>query len=337
MRHFVGLVALVLVSATALAGCSSSKSQTDLQVAPNLVAATAASSPPPAVTPAGDVIPLPGNASAIVTDIRSDTLAVAIAKPAEVLLFPLANPHATARVVALPGPVDGLSLAAPGGPLLAAVPTANQVLRITLPAGAVSSVPVPGGPTSAAQLDGQLLVAVPARKAVDVFTGATLARTITGDVTPQQVVVSDGKAVLLDQLQSAVFDIELSGKGSVGTGLRAGDGATNAVADNFGRVLVTDTRTGELLAFSAGPVLMRQRYPVAGSPYGIAYDGNRDLAWVSVTKLNQVVGFAMVGGTPVQKYTLPTVRQPDSVAVDPTSGRVFVASADGGGVQVIQP
>ena len=345
MRHLVGLVAAVTIGATMLAGCSSSKSQTDLQVANNLVAATPATSPAPTVTASGQVISLPGDATAIVADPRSDTLAVAITQPAEIELYSLAHPGGTPRAtVALDGPATGLTLGAAGGPLLAAVPSDNLVFDITLgnrpgtTYGTAARVPFTGGPTSAALVDKQLLVALPARKAVELIDPDTgkVNRTITGQVTPQQVVATGDKAVLIDQLQSAVFDVQLD-EGSVGTGLRAGDGATNGVADSYGRILVTDTRTGELLAFSPDPIVMRQRYPVPGSPYGIAYDSKRDLAWVTLTQLNQVVGFDMAGGAPVQKYTLPTVRQPNSVAVDPNSGRVFVASADGGGVEVIQP
>jgi hypothetical protein len=361
LRHLVGLVAVVTIGATVLAGCSSSKSQTDLQVANNLVAAVPATSPVPAVPPAGRVISLPGPASAIVADPRSDTLAVAITSPPEIQLYSLADPKAEAkatvrlctpddrgtdthRTTSTCGPATGLTLGAPGGPLLAAAPTLNTVFDITpgnepgTAYGTSRLITVAGGPTSAALVNGQLLVALPSRNAVELVDPTTgkVARTITGQVTPQQVVSTGDRAVLIDQLQSAVFDVQLD-QGSVGTGLRAGDGATNGVADSYGRVLVTDTRTGELLAFSPDPIVMRQRYPVPGAPYGIAYDSRRDLAWVTLTQLNQVVGFDMAGGEPVRKYTLPTVRQPNSVAVDPNSGRVFVASADGGGIEVIQP
>ncbi|HEX3829100.1 MAG TPA: hypothetical protein VHV82_17700 [Sporichthyaceae bacterium] len=336
MRHFVGLVAILLVGGSALAGCSSSKDQTDLQVAPVLVAARPAASPQPTASPAGSVVALPGNATGVVTDATTNTLAVVLADPAEILLFSLADPQAAPRVVHLPGQVTDLSLAAAGGPLLAPVRTANEVLRIALPTGATSALPVPGGPTSAAEAGGQLLVAVPSHSAVDVFAGDKLVRAVSGEVTPQQIVGVGNKGVLVDQLQSAVFDVDPATT-KIGAGLRAGQGATNATVDEYGRVLVTDTRQGELLLFSADPVVMRQRFPVAGSPYGIAYDRKRDLAWVTLTQLNQVVGYDVAGGEPVEKYRLATVRQPDSVAVDQNSGRVYVASADGGGVQVIQP
>jgi hypothetical protein len=45
----------------------------------------------------------------------------------------------------------------------------------------------------------------------------------------------------------------------------------------------------------------------------------------------------VAGGEPVERHRFPTVAQPDSVAVDPRSGRVFVGSASGAGLQVIDP
>lgn len=336
MRRQVGLVTVALLGVAALAGCSGNQQQDDLQAAPTLLAATPAASPPPAAAPAGTVLPLPGPASALVTDATSRTLAVAVDHPAELLLYSLDDMAKAPVAVPLPGTVTHLSLAEPGGPLLAPVTSANEVVEVTLTGTTTAVVPVAGGPTSAALYNGELLVAVPAHKAVDELTGTQLTRTITGDVTPEQVIVSGGKVVVLDRIRSAVFDVDTSG-GSIGAGLRAGDGATNATADGYGRVLVTDTRTGELLAFTANPVLLRQRVPAPGVPYGIAVDPKRDLAWVSATQLNEVIGYQLAAGQPVLKYRLPTVRQPDSVAVDPASGRVFVASADGGGVQVMQP
>jgi DNA-binding beta-propeller fold protein YncE len=332
------VVAVIVAGATMLAGCSSSSSSAndDLQVAANLVAAAPAVSPAAEVTLPGTVLSAPGAITSVVTDPTTQTLAVAIQQPAELQLYSLTDPHTAPRTVPLPGVVDDLSLAKAGGPLLAPVTTANQVIEVTLPTATTHVVAVVNGPTSATMVNGHLLVAQAAHKSLVLLNGDTVAKTISGDVSPQQVVTVGTKAVLLDRFRSAVFDVDPSG-GTVGAGLRAGDGATNEVTDNYGDVLVTDTRAGELLVFSADPVLMRQRFPVAGSPYGIAYDPTHDLAWVTCTKLNQVVGYSVVGGEPVEKYRFSTVRQPNSVTVDPDSGRVIVASADGGGIQVIQP
>lgn len=330
---------MVVAGTTMLAGCSSSSSSSaddDLQVTANLVAAA------PAVSPALSSATLPGTvlpsaaAGAVAVDQHTRTLAVAVTQPPELQLYNLTDLTAAPKTISLPGAVTDLSDAKPGGPLLAPVTSANQVIEVALPAGTTTVVPVPNGPTSATMIGTQLLVAQEMHKSLTLLNGTKPVKTLTGDVSPQQVVTVGKKAVLLDRFRSAVFDVDPQA-GTVGAGLRAGDGATNEVADKYGDVLVTDTRTGELLLFSADPVLMRQRFPVAGSPYGIAYDPKRDLAWVTCTQLNEVVGYDVTGGEPVEKYRISTVRQPNSVAVDPESGRVIVASADGGGIQVIQP
>ncbi|MET9226102.1 hypothetical protein [Lentzea sp. NPDC003310] len=149
----------------------------------------------------------------------------------------------------------------------------------------------------------------------------------------------NGRNVELDRLRSAVFEMTTDDKGAEtrGPGLRAGDGATNGVPDRFGRLLVVDTRGGEFIAFSINPLIMRQRYPMPGTPYGIAYDAKRDLAWITLTDRNEVVGLDVAAGEPSEKHRFPTVRQPNTVSVDQESGRVTVTSGDNGGVQVISP
>jgi len=149
----------------------------------------------------------------------------------------------------------------------------------------------------------------------------------------------NGRKVELDRLRSAVFEMTTDDKGAEvrGAGLRAGDGATNAVADRYGRLLVVDTRGGEFIAFSINPLIMRQRYPVPGSPYGIAYDAKRDIAWITLTERNEVVGLNVAAGEPTEKHRFPTVRQPNTVSVDQETGRVTVTSGDNGGIQVISP
>jgi DNA-binding beta-propeller fold protein YncE len=336
LRRRVGLVTTALLGALALAGCSGNQSRDDLQSAPTLAAAAPAASPPPAAKPAGTVLALPGNASAMVVDPASGTLAVAVERPAELVLFSLHDLTKAPVTIPLPGAVGNLSVEQPGGPVLAPVATANEVLAVPVTGGTPAVVKVAGGPTSAALFRGKLLVTVPKRNAIDEITGTKVTRTITGEVNPEQILVADGKTVMLDRIRSAVFDVNAV-NGTVGAGLRAGQGATNAAVDGYGRVLVTDTRTGLLLAFSADPVLERQSVPAPGVPYGIAVDTTRNVAWVTATRTNEVIGYQLTGSQPVRKYRLPTVRQPDTVAVDPVSGRVFVASADGGGVQVMQP
>jgi DNA-binding beta-propeller fold protein YncE len=126
----------------------------------------------------------------------------------------------------------------------------------------------------------------------------------------------------------------LSPQGKPQQSLRAGLGATTIAADPMGRVLVADTRGGQLLVFGVNPLIARQAYPVTGSPYGIT--GSSTLVWVSQTATNEVVGYDLATGIPVEKVRYPTVRQPNSLAFDDASGTLYVVSGSGDGVQVIR-
>lgn len=319
-------LAAVVLAVALLSGCAAEENSGDpLQVAATLEAAEPADSPEPTAPPAGRVVPL-GGADAIAVTARH--VAVALADPPSVALHPLADPAAAPTTVPLPGRVESLEVVGPD--VQAAVPGSGVVVTVR-PDGTTSERAVDGGPVDVAVVGGQTLVA--RRDAELIGVGD---RAIAGVSSPDRVLAVGGAAVVLDRPRSAVFDLDPAADGP-GAGLRAGDGATNAVADRFGRVLVVDTRGGELMAFSTGPLIMRQRYPVPGAPYGLAYDDRRDLAWITLTERNEVVGLDVAGGEPVERHRFATVRQPDSVAVDPGSGRVFVASAAGEGMQVIQP
>lgn len=136
---------------------------------------------------------------------------------------------------------------------------------------------------------------------------------------------------VLDCAQTSVTTIGANGK--VGQELRAGQGATTMVADPAGRLLVADTRGGQLLVFGVDPLTLRQAYPVPQSPYGLA--GSHGLTWVSLTAANTVIGYDLSTGIPVEKVRYPTVRQPNSLAFDDASGTLYVVSGSGQGVQVI--
>ncbi|MFC4851908.1 YncE family protein [Actinophytocola glycyrrhizae] len=318
---------LLVVCAAVGSGCSSERQGDELMVTDNPVAATAAVSPPAAATPAGAVTALTDDVVAMAFEPESGTLAVA--GKDTLRLYPLADTLGDPRTV----DVAAGSLTVEEGAFLAA--GEHQVVRVAVDGGTSPAGSFRGEPAGTAPHDGRILVAMRDEHAVAVVEGAEVQRMISGDMMSVDQVLSTGEgAVVLDRLRNAVFELDVPGA-SVSQGLRAGQGATNAVTDRFGRVLVTDTRGGALLAFSLDPLLMRQNYPVAGAPYAIAYDAERDLAWVTLTERNEVVGYDVAGEEPEEKYRFPTVSQPNTVAVDPRTGRVMVASGTGDGIQVI--
>ncbi|MGH3883700.1 MAG: YncE family protein [Pseudonocardiaceae bacterium] len=319
-----------LLVAGLVAGCGSNgRPATQLSVVP----AGPASAPPGGPAAAGTVIPLDAPATRVVVEPRTGTVAVALADPPRLLLRTL-DGTAPPREVALPGPAADLVLAADGGLLLVPVTAPGSLIRVPLDGGAPSRTDLDGPVRGAVVVGGATVVAMGDR--LTVLDGNRPGRTIPGFVDAARLVPVGPKVGVLDRGRTAVSLVDVS-SGDTGPVLRAGNGAASAVADRFGRMLVTDTRDGELLAFAGDPLLLRQRFPLPGGPYGLAYDGRRDLAWVTLTARNEVVGIDVAGGEPVVVHRFPTVHQPDAVAVDPASGRVLIVSASGAGLQVIDP
>lgn len=338
MRRFATkpLVAIPLAGVLLVSGCSGKQAPSDsLQVVANPVAAIAAVSPVVTRKPAGQILTGASPVTAVATDPSTRTLAVALSNPPSLDLYSLDNLTAAPHTVPLAGPVEHLSVSP--GQFLASVPTRSEIARVTSPAGRLTTVPIKGIPSAAIAVGAQTYVAVRDRKEIDVLDGDKVTKTIGGQLySADDILTSGTTTIVLDKLRTAVFRVDVAG-GTVAEGLRAGDGATNAVADSYGRVLVTDSRDSSLIAFSADPLLMRQRYPVPGGAYGIAYDATRDLAWITLTGTNEVVGYNVRGGEPVEKFRFATVRQPNSVTVDQQTGHVVVGSAAGEGTQVISP
>ncbi|MGH3148293.1 MAG: YncE family protein, partial [Rubrobacter sp.] len=117
----------------------------------------------------------------------------------------------------------------------------------------------------------------------------------------------------------------------------AGKGPTHVEAGPDDRFYVADTRGGAILVYETSPELgqvARVSLP-GGSPYGMALDTERDQLWVSLTAKNRLVQFDLGDDRPSRVGSYPTVRQPNSVAVDPGTGRVFVAGRTGEVLQVL--
>ncbi|WP_043725998.1 YncE family protein, partial [Nocardia asiatica] len=236
------------------------------------------------------------------------------------------------RAVTLPERASALAPGRPGE-MLAAAP--GRVLRVDLASGTVTAVAVDGDVRSVrARDDGGLLVGTADGRVLELTPGGEVSRTVSGLVSADELAEAGGELTVLDRRQTAVFEID-PGKERPGLALRAGDGATELIGDARGRFVVTDTAGGELLVYTAGPLVLRQRFPVGSSPYALAYDQRSDTVWVTCTQRNEVVGFDLSTGIPKEVGRYATVRQPNSVAVEQGTGDLFVGSATGDGLQRI--
>lgn len=321
------LLPLVLAALLVLAGCGNNKDP--LQVAQHATAAKPASVPM-TKPPAGQHLDTGG--PVLDTAVTGGTLFVA--QPNRLRLYATANPRHAPRTVPLPGKPGLLSTA--GQAVLVPIPSRHVLLTVHGD-GSSTRVPLPGPVTSAVRApDGALVAAIASANRVVVLRGGHVVETITGNVHPGQLCVAGGTVFALDPQRTALFPVDRAGH-SFGSGIRAGQGASRAVADKYGRVLVTDARMNQLLAFSTGPLLLRQREPVGKTPFGLAYDSVHDRIWVTLTGVNEVAEYAVGHGEPELLHRYATVGSPDSVAVEPRSGTAFVGSAAQDGLAVVHP
>ncbi|HSS24757.1 MAG TPA: hypothetical protein VLL82_10230 [Mycobacterium sp.] len=340
-RYFVGLLLLLAL----VAGCSSNPLDTfSSPNPPTIEPAQAAESPPVSTNPAGAVRPMGGHAQAAIFDSSTRQLAVLAAgadsaAPASITVFGAAQ--VAPRVIVLPGPATALTGDGRGTAYLA---VRGGYFVVDLLTGHSAQVNVAGSQQAeftaiARRADGKLVLGS-ADGAVYILASQNPRSDGTATVGSRKkifarvdfLVTQGNTVVVLDRGQTSVTTIGADGRAE--QALRAGEGATTLAADPLGRVLVADTRGGELLVYGVDPLILRQAYPVRQAPYGLA--GSNELAWVSQTASNMVIGYDLSTGIPVEKVRYPTVQQPNSLAFDETSDTLYVVSGSGAGVQVIE-
>ncbi|WP_067893767.1 hypothetical protein [Nocardia vaccinii] len=320
--------ALAAVAAAALAsGCARHSGSGD--TASTAAPAGAAVAPVQHTAPAGTVV-------------ASGPIAALLAEPASGDLVLLDRDGVTVRIQDPTGstPERTLTLPAratalvpgPAGQILAAA--GRAVLHIDVAAATVHTTAVdgqvravaqrPDGTEAAALADGRLLILAADGHVIHTING------MSGDE-----IAAPGSAVaVLDRARTTLTQADIA-HARPGLALRTGQGATNLVTDHFGRILVTDTAGGALLVYTADPLAMHQMFPLSSAPYALAYDQRSETVWVTLTGSNQIAGFDLSTGIPVEVGRYPTVRQPNSVTVDSRTGDLFVGSATGDGLQRI--
>ena len=296
-------------------------------------AAEPGAAPKPAEKPAGRVVEVGAKPEGVVYDAKTGLVAVGVNDPDELVL--LDRDGTVRKRVPLPGPPRHLQLAGPGGPVLVPSEPANELVEVSLPGGELRATPVGRQPHDAtAGADGRIFTADERGSTITEVRDGRRIRTVPVDTQPGGIAaVGDRVAVVAVQ----AYTVELYDQRTLqGQGARnAGLGPTHVVADDEGRIYVADTRGGAILVYTTEPRLkVAGRIALPGSPYGLALAGDR--LWVTLTERNQLVELR-AGDQPERLRAFPTVRQPNSVAVDPRSGRVFVASRSDGTLQLIDP
>ena len=297
-----------------------------------------ATAPPVAQRAAGRVVPLPGSPEGLAVDARDGILAVGLRRPAGVALVNAATGRER-RMVRLPGAPRHLELAGPAGPVLAPLEDADRLAQIALPGGAVTvDTPVGRHPHDAAADGSLIFVGNEYASTVSLVRGRRQIRVEPGPLQPGGVAVG-GPFVLVVGVRGRQVEAYSAGGRILGTA-PAGAGPTHVQAGRGSVFYVADTEGDAVLIFRVNATGPHQAAAVAtqrGAPYGIAVDRRRGLVYVTLTATNRLESFRVSGTGLVPGQTWPTVRQPNSVAVDGATGRVFITGRASGQLELIDP
>jgi len=283
-----------------------------------------ARSPPLEDWPAGRVVRLPGRPEGLAFDPVSRRLAVGLNEPRGAVLLVDPDTARVRRSVPLPGGPRHLRFAHPGGPLLVPLERANALAALPPGRGPPALTAVGRGPHDvAAAAGGRAFVVNEHSSSMSVAAHGRVVCTLPTPANPGGVAADEGgeRVGVVGVRAGAlrVYDARrLRGLREVGVGI----GPTHVVSNGRRRFYVADTRGHAIVVVRTRPlaVVGRSALP-ASAPYGLAYDSGRRELWVTSTARNRVVLFR--DNEPTRSFA--TVRQPNSVAVDPLTGRVFVA------------
>jgi DNA-binding beta-propeller fold protein YncE len=293
-------------------------------------AAEPARSPPLETKPAGRVVPVGHKPEGLAFDRRTGLLAVAL-RP-DRLAIVNGRSGRTVRRIALPGAARHLALAGPGGPVLVPAEDADRHVTVSLPHGRLHETRVGRQPHAAVAADGRIFVGNERGGSVSVVEGGRELHRVDAPVGPGGLAASRGGVVVVVGVRERAIEAFDGGTRASRGRIPVGLGPTH-VAARGERFFVVDTRGNGLIEILMDPLRVHRRTHLEGAPYGIAFDPVRKRFWVTLTASNRV---AELTDRRVLR-TFPTVRQPNSVAVDPVSGRVFVASSSDGVLQLLDP
>ncbi|MEO9224010.1 MAG: hypothetical protein ABI276_03365 [Acidimicrobiales bacterium] len=333
-RIFHRLVAGLVLVAFCVAGCgSAAKPNKPLAVAPE-----PAISPPPTGSVPGLVLPLAGAPEGVAV-VRSGTVAVSVRQPDGIVLFNVADPTARS-MVPLGGSARHLFLAGPDGPLLIPDETDDRFVEMSLPDGQViESVPVGRQPhDSIAVGPDTIFVADEIANTIHIIRNGRVIRVVAAPLQPGGMASSTDGSVMVTVGVRGRRITAYRPDGSVLGSANCGAGPTHAVTGSNGLYWVVDTNGGAVLGFRVdhhGPHQVA-RLPVGNKPYGVAYDQRRSTLWVTLTGTDELLGLHLDGTKITSRTTYKTVQQPNTVAVDDTTGTLIVTgSTSEGTLQII--
>jgi YD repeat-containing protein len=293
------------------------------------------------VAPVGKVVPLPDGPEGIVVG-SSGVAAIAVRDPGAIVLVDAAT-GAPRKTVSVNGAARHLNLAGVDGPVLVPLESSDELIEVSLADGAVESTTAHVGrqPHDAVRTGDGTIVVTNERGGGVVFVrnGAVLGSLPAGPPQPGGVAAVGDYAAVADVQGNGVWVYDGATREQVARA-PLGTKLTHAVGLSANLAAFADTDGDAVLIERIEPKITEvATIEAPGKPYGLAYDGQRRKLYVTLTASNQLQVVDM--SDPSHPRTLgkvPTVQQPNSVAVDPRSGAVLVTgSAPRGALQIVAP
>ncbi|HEY2088271.1 MAG TPA: hypothetical protein VGH54_19920 [Mycobacterium sp.] len=327
-------------------GCSSD-ARSPAPVTASTRAVTPAAEPAtagaPAVPPTGKMVPL-GNAPEGIVVGMSGVGAVAVRNPNGIKLID-ADTGVVRQTVPTVGAARHLSLAGPNGPVLVPLESSDELCELSLADGRVTLTAAGVGrqPHDAVRTAGGTIVVTNELGGGVVFVrdAAVVGSLSAGPVQPGGVAALGDYAAVADVQGNGVWVYDgttgrLLAHGPLGSKL------THAVALSGDLAAFADTDGGAVFIERIDPQLAQiAKVDAPGKPYGLAYDAARRRLYVTLTSSNLMRLIDVSDATqPRILGDVPTVQQPNSVAVDPRSGDVLVTGSAPGGrssLQIVTP
>ncbi len=298
-------------------------------------AAEPAESPPLRVRPAGRSVAVGNEPEGVAWDAAAHLVAVGVRNPAQVVFVDPRSLRVVSRVP-LPAPPRHLAYDEEAEAILVPAEAADELL-VVCPHRVVGATKVGTHPHDAAAVGEDIFVADEHSDQISVVRRGRVFRTLATPHQPGGIAVVGGRWVALVAVSARVLRIYGVFSLKPVARLPAGVGPSHIV-DGLPDTYVADTEGDRILAYDIG----RHPRPLGavaapGTPYGLAADRSRDRLWVTATASNRLLEYSTLGKLPKRVASYPALRQPNSAAVDPATGQVFVAGRDAGRLERISP
>ena len=252
-----------------------------------------------------------------------------------------AGTGAVRQTIPTKGSARHLQLAGDDGPVLVPLEASDELAEVGLSDGRVLSTATGVGrqPHDAALTSGGTVVVTSEMGGGVVFVrdGKVLGSLPAGPIQPGGVAAVGKYAAVADVQGNGVWVYDGDTRRQVAQA-PVGVKLTHAIGLSDDLAAFADTDGGAVLIEHIDPQITQvAKVDAPGNPYGMAYDAQGRRLFVTLTASNvlRVIDLAdpgkprIVGG-------VPTVQQPNSVAVDPRSGAVLVTGSDPDGKGSLQ-